>query len=62
MKPPKPEKPQAPPPPVKAPEIQLGSEDPLQDPRLAKRRGRNALRTGLTIDAPSSNGSGLTIE
>lgn len=61
LKPPKAKGPSAPPPPVKAPEIQLGSDNPSEDLRRLKRRGVGALRTGLTIDTPSS-GSGLTIE
>lgn len=56
-KPPKAPKP-APPPKVEAPEVELGSDNPNQDVRLLKRRGRSALRTGLSIER---NGSGLTI-
>ncbi len=58
-KPPKPPKAVAPPP-VEVPQVQLGNDNPNQDLRQKMRRGRNALRTGLTIDSPS--GSGLTIE
>jgi len=47
--PPKPKKPVAPPPPVEAPEVELGSENQDQSKRALKRRGRNKLRTGLEI-------------
>lgn len=58
-KPPKPPRPAVPPPPVKAPEIQLGSDKDASDTRRLKRRGRNLLRTDLQIQ--SSRGTGLTI-
>jgi hypothetical protein len=58
--PPKPKKPPIPPPPIEAPEVELGNENPSAESRRAKSRGRNQLRTGLTI--PSAlGGGGLTI-
>jgi len=51
--PPKPKKAKAPPPPIEAPEVELGAEDKASDIRGRKRRGRNALRTGLQLSAPS---------
>lgn len=54
--PPKPAKPKAPPPPVEAPVIELGNENPNKALRERGARGRNQLRTGLNITAGSSNG------
>lgn len=48
------------PPPVKAPEIQLGNENSSTDARRLKRRGRNQLRTDLGLSLERT-GSGLTI-
>lgn len=59
-KPPKPPKPYAPPP-VEPPKIDLGSGSANEDPRLAKRRGRNQLRTDLGLGLPEGTGTGLTI-
>jgi hypothetical protein len=56
--PPKPPKPNSPPPPIEAPEIELGDENKGADTRQRKRRGRQALRTGLAI--PSTK-SGLSV-
>ncbi len=56
--PPKPKKPQGPPAPIQAPEIELGGADKAGDVRQRKRRGRNQLRTGLNIAASSALGAG----
>lgn len=37
---------------VKAPELQLGVENPGADQRLRMRRGRNQLRTDLGLGIP----------
>ena len=42
------------PPPIEAPELVLETDESVADVRGRKREGRNQLRTGLQIPAPSS--------
>jgi hypothetical protein len=57
-KPPKKKKAKAESPPVEAPVIELGAENQAADTRSKKRRGRNQLRTGLSI---TPSGGGLSV-
>jgi hypothetical protein len=54
---PKPKKPDAPPPPIEAPKIELETESAAHAVRRRQRNGRNQLRTGLTVP---SGGPGLS--
>lgn len=46
---------------VRAPEIQLGSDNPAALDRLRMRRGRNQLRTDLGLSIPTLPASGLNV-
>ena len=60
--PPKPKKPVGPPPPIEAPEIELGGNERAGATRQRKQRGRNQLRTGLGIAGALGGGGGLSIQ